>query len=495
MKTKLILSSVAGLFFLGEFAFAGQLQNGTIDGLHKGRLINCKRELKNENLTNFDNFPVGPCRKKYGYLPRLVALCPGTKSKYKEIKSSLDKLAEKIESEACKNSPIKAEVRDLKDLIDKQKSFNEMVKKGLSGEEVKSSEVDSLRSHISDVSLKVADVVGLLENDACFSQKKQKKNVLSLLSSVVSNTASLAGNIAGPFGAKIALGGAAISGVLDTIDKIRQARETYDFENSDEDEENYVNNLCSYLEIKDEIEEFTRHKTVLADLRKLHKSTDRLLSRFANECEPCREIIEKFENQAENNVDNNTGVSKFSVAAVTGGASGEVTELVNAVEKDLNKTSFGEMHQAFKKEIEDSAADYKKTKSGLSMGYLTLRSLRTRQWVEDEHERIQIEPDLWDVSRETLQEQQNLMEEFLAPKIGRKFINYRAEKTRALQSQFESLLAKHERAFYGLYNTFLNPDPNRPQRNPERWRENFIDSIFGADLDFTKVFAISEKPR
>lgn len=235
---------------------------------------------------------------KMGYPEAPVVQCPRPMKKYEDMLSQLSGLKEKIKKEACPQEKINALNKDVKSLEDlltdgERQKFIDLIKKGTSsGEQLTDAEVATVQNYIDDVVKKVASVTGLVNNPACFDENEQT-STLSFLSSVISEVSGAVGALAGPFGAKISMGGKLAAGLLSSIDTIVMARKTYDYDKF-EDQKNILNNICAYYDFKNDLDKETATTTYYDRLYTLKETTDNLLDKLSAQCSDCEIAINDY---------------------------------------------------------------------------------------------------------------------------------------------------------------------------------------------------------
>ncbi len=227
-----------------------------------------------------------------GFPEAPVLPCPRPAKKYSDLLAQLNEIKTTIQNQACHDSNI--QVESLETLItDDRKTFVELIEKGVFGEgQLTDGEVETVKEYVTNVVNYTGNLAGLIKNSACFD-KEEKQTTLAFLSNVISEVSGAVGALAGPWGAKISLGGQVAGALLSSIDKIVQARKTYDYDKI-EDINNYFNNLCTYYDFKADLDKESNlfvHRERLLEI--LERSGD-YIDKVVQTCEVCELITEDY---------------------------------------------------------------------------------------------------------------------------------------------------------------------------------------------------------
>ncbi len=450
---------------------------------------------------------------KSGYPEAPIIACPLPQKKYQDMLNQLDGIKQKIKSEACPSSQIAAiekEVVSLEELITfGRNDFIELIKKGTSGEaQLSEKEVASLQKYVDQIVKKVASVTGLVNNPACFDEE-EKVSTLSFLSSLVGDVSGAIGALAGPFGAKISIGGKLAASLLSSIDTIVQARKTYDYRKY-EDRKNYLYNLCAYYEFKNDIDKETDVFTYSDRLYDLLDTSNVLLEDLARNCTDCRDVIVDYSSRVSGRGSfevERKEEARFRSEILIGSA--DTPEVVLYPEQDFeiktaaNMTDSDLLDFYFDFTSEEVDADEPQQEpvvvdEGQTVGaepvaidfsnekVLTVRALQVRSWVEGEIKDFQDNDSLGltDDARREVMDVQKEIENFLFDREGVRYLDFYDD---LLRSDFRRLTSVINQTASQLSFMHLQPDPNYKY---EQWSYNIKDAIhdiFRRDVDFAEI--------
>ena len=196
--------------------------------------------------------------------------CPTPHPKYTDILKRLESLSTAFkEKEDCKS--IATEIDELhkkyrdgnRSLIDPAKKLGEAKikeKKELSIDDIK-----NLTSYSEQVTSSVGAILQKLQSKPhCLAEKNT--SVLGAMSDIVQETTGIAAQYTGPYGIAISVGGAAVSGILRGINYLLdQHAGGVDFRDR-EQRKLFVANLCSYHNVRTEIEDLINPEKRMASL-------------------------------------------------------------------------------------------------------------------------------------------------------------------------------------------------------------------------------------
>ena len=115
--------------------------------------------------------------------------------------------------------------------------------------------VQEVEKFSKTVSQSIADVVSSLEKSNCLSVS-DKKSILATASGMLQEVTAVGSVFAGPYALPLAVGGSIVTGIFKGIDSIISKRKAgYDFVNSEEDRLLFSSFICTYENIRKEIDD------------------------------------------------------------------------------------------------------------------------------------------------------------------------------------------------------------------------------------------------
>jgi hypothetical protein len=287
---------------------------------------------------------------------------------------------------AC--APVQSEVKCLENLLGARRTtVVELIKKNKT-EPLQERELEEVRTYVEDVTKKVFATAELLDrNKNCFSEDNQALG-LSDLASITLDATALAKTVAGPWSAPIAIGGQALAGIMQGLDKVVKSRRGYDFDKL-EQRQSYVQSLCTYYNYRQDIENILFPDQRVAKLRSLDYALKTGLNGMVQNCPECRQISELS--------------NKGNTGTINGLA---------------------------------SSADsiYK-----LPLGSITVKTISSLGWVRGELNRIaeEMEGDV-SIGRDLVSEIKADIDQFLFDKEAPRFIRFQNKKAAGLFHEFRS---------------------------------------------------------
>ena len=236
-----------------------------------------------------------------GYPEAPVVSCPRPSKYYADLLDRLNGLKLNIKNEACRDTKAVIE-KDLASLISTDREqFVSLVKKGyFSKGQLTKDEVTKVTNYVGAVVNKAKGIAEALnfsvDNEACFPDD-DKQATLGFIGSAVSEVSGAIGAVAGPFGAKVAIGGEIAGQLLVSLNTILEDRRPYDFSKAD-DLKNYFNSLCTYYDFKSELDgeaNFLAKPSRLKELLQIIEgddSTPGFLDIAKEKCSVCATLIE-----------------------------------------------------------------------------------------------------------------------------------------------------------------------------------------------------------
>ena len=195
-----------------------------------------------------------------GFKEAPVVACPRPSKYFSDLLDKLNGIKFQIKNDVCKETVNEVEA-DLASLISTDREqFVSLVKQGIFGNgQLEPAQVQTMKNYVANVVGKASSIARSLnltgENEACF-EDEEKKSALSFVGSAISEVTGALGAVAGPFGAKLALGGEIAGQLMMSVGQIIDEKQQYDFDNSD-DVRNYFNSLCTYYDLKSELDQLS----------------------------------------------------------------------------------------------------------------------------------------------------------------------------------------------------------------------------------------------
>lgn len=325
--------------------------------------------------------------------PFKLLKCPAVPQAYTQMLTELSVLKTAIKRDAA-CAPVQSEVKSLESLLgDRRTTVVELIKKNKT-EPLQERELDEVRLYVEDVTKKVFATAELLDrNKNCFSEDNQALG-LSDLASITLDATALAKTVAGPWSAPIAIGGQALAGIMQGLDKVVKSRRGYDF-NKLEQRQSYVQSLCTYYNYRSDIENLLFPDQRVAQLRSLDYALKTGLNGMVQSCPECRQISELSKAPAQ------------QTPANTGTINGLATS---------------------------ADAAYK-----LPLGSITVKTISSMSWVRGELNRIaeEMEGDV-SIGRDLVSEIKSDIDQFLFDKEAPRFIRFQNKKATDLFHDFRS---------------------------------------------------------
>lgn len=322
--------------------------------------------------------------------PFKLLKCPAVPQAYTQMLTELSVLKTAIKRDAA-CSPVQSEVKSLESLLgERRTNVVNLIKKSKT-EPLQERELLEVRTYVEDVTKKVFSTAELLDrNKNCFSEDNQALG-LSDLASITLDATALAKTVAGPWSAPIALGGQAIAGIMQGLDKVVKSRRGYDF-NRLEQRQSYVQSLCTYYNYREDIENILFPDQRVAQLRSLDYALKTGLNGMVQSCPECRQISELS-----------------NAPSQAPGSAGTINGLATSA---------------------DSA--YK-----LPLGSITVKTISSMGWVRGELNRIaeEMEGDV-SIGRDLVSEIKADIDQFLFDKEAPRFIRFQNKKAADLFQEF-----------------------------------------------------------
>jgi hypothetical protein len=226
-----------------------------------------------------------------------VLKCPAVPEAYSKMMTSLKVLQTQIKKDTSGNcDPVKQEVKSLESLLtDRRKQVTDLIAKS---KETPLTEAEQaiVRDYVNDATTKVINTADLLDrSNQCFDEDRQKFGFADLAAITLDATA-MAKAVAGPWSAPIALGGQALAGIFQGLEKVVKNKRGYDFSKI-EQRESFVQSLCSYYNYRQDMNALMFPSRRASELRRLENEIRRNLLDMTSNCPECQSIVDSVERQ------------------------------------------------------------------------------------------------------------------------------------------------------------------------------------------------------
>lgn len=214
--------------------------------------------------------------------------CPAVSEDFSNLITRLDSLKASIKKGAnCKD--VDTTISSKFDGIAKTRDrFLELVKKSQT-DTLTEAEIKEIGNYADQVTTKVSSIIDLMTNaNSCFESDADKK-ALTSLSGFVSEASTLLSQVAGPWGAPVAIGGQILSGFLTGLDKILKSRAGYDFSDNAQWVA-YLQNLCTYQAVRQSAEALLHPQDRISKLRSISNKLDQNMLVIQSVCPECGDI-------------------------------------------------------------------------------------------------------------------------------------------------------------------------------------------------------------
>ncbi len=217
-----------------------------------------------------------------------VVSCPAVSEDFSNLLTRLDALKASVKKGAnCKD--VDTTISTKFDGIAKTRDrFLELAKKSQT-DTLSESEIKEIGNYADQVTTKVSSIIDLMTNaNSCFESDADKK-ALTSLSGFVSEAATILSQVAGPWGAPVAIGGQIVSGFITGLDKILKTRAGYDFSDNAQWVA-YLQNLCTYQAIRQNAEALLHPQEKISTLQMISFKLQQNMAVIENVCAECAEI-------------------------------------------------------------------------------------------------------------------------------------------------------------------------------------------------------------
>lgn len=317
-----------------------------------------------------------------GYSPFPVLQCPQITDRERDLIGKAANLKSQIRSDA-RCDEIASNIDEINQYMrEEREKFLKLVEKGQT-EELSEEESNSVAEYAKEVTSRISMVMTALQNNnVCFDEDK-KESTLSLISGIVGEVSKVGAMTGDPVGMSVALTGQVVKGLLRGLDEIINNQRGYDFRKT-EQQISYADSLCAYYDLRNEIQNSLNPEKSKEEYQKLLSALTEQLTVLEQNCEQCAEIIERFNDEVD---DSRFNWRKFN---------------------RLVKNLVDEANSRFAKRL----------------GTHTVKSLGTRQWLEQQIAAFDENQRNSNLSNSVLAEEVASLKDFLVDREGRRFVNY-----------------------------------------------------------------------
>jgi hypothetical protein len=219
--------------------------------------------------------------------PVQIVKCPSVADNYSSMLTKLDTLKASIKKDAnCQM--ISDRLDKVARLSTDREKFLELIEKAKTTP-LTEWEIKDLSAYVENVTQKVGNLVELISAGGTCFQTDADKQSLTLLSGFISEAAGLFSQVAGPWGAPIALGGQIISGFIKGLDDVMKNRSGYDFHDTKQ-WSSYVQNVCTYQGFRADIDALLHPQDRINTLLEIQRKLDQNSMTILSQCPDCAAI-------------------------------------------------------------------------------------------------------------------------------------------------------------------------------------------------------------
>ncbi|RZA09804.1 MAG: hypothetical protein EOP11_00415 [Proteobacteria bacterium] len=322
--------------------------------------------------------------------PVPVLKCPAVPESYSKMLTSLKVLQTQIKRDANGScDPVRDEVIDLEKLLgERRKAVVDIIDRSKK-EPLDSGSLDTVRSYVNDVTTKVLNTAELIDrSNNCFEEDK-KQFGFGELASITLDATALAKTVAGPWSAPVALGGQALAGIFQGLERVVKNKRGFDFEKLDQ-RQSFVQSLCSYYNYRQDMENLMFPSRRASQLRKLEAALKANLDEMTKSCPECEKLVGDVANETQTS---------------------EVNKLATQTDRTYVRP----------------------------LGTYTVQSVSAMAWVRAEGQRLRDETgDEFGIGRDLLSEKAADMDQFFFEKEAPRFLKAQNEKSYKLISEYSS---------------------------------------------------------
>jgi hypothetical protein len=229
--------------------------------------------------------------------PVPVLKCPAVPEAYSKMLTSLKVLQTQIKKDtngSC--DPVREEVISLEKLLgERRKQVVDLIEKSKTTA-LDEPSLDVVRGYVNDVTTKVLNTAELLDrSNNCFEEDR-KQFGFGELAAITLDATALAKTVAGPWSAPIALGGTALAGIFQGLERVVKNQRGFDFEKLDQ-RQSFVQSLCSYYNYRSDMENLMFPSRRANQLRKLEQALKANLDEMVRNCPECDNLATNVTNQ------------------------------------------------------------------------------------------------------------------------------------------------------------------------------------------------------
>lgn len=219
--------------------------------------------------------------------------CPRIPAAYGTVLEQLTALKSQIQSSAnCEG--VKIEVGQLENIVrsERRTRFLDIVRNN-ADRTLTPDDTEFLQRYsteVSDASLRLMAI--FRSQSSCFPEAERGTS-LAALTTVVHEASSLLSQVAGPYGAPIAIGGNILTGVLQGIQAFERSRPGYRFDNPSE-RRAFTEQLCLYHLYRQQLDELLYPEVRINDLRSLERHLTQKVDELRQNCVECKEIADTY---------------------------------------------------------------------------------------------------------------------------------------------------------------------------------------------------------
>jgi hypothetical protein len=283
--------------------------------------------------------------------------------------------------------------------------------------------------YVEDVTVASGTLAVLLgEGDHCMGEQDPTTTLLAL-SSFVNEASTLLATVAGPWGPALAIGGKVTAGFLSGIGKYIASRPGFKFYDK-KNWQSYVETLCSFHELQDELDALIHPEQAEADLTSVQNKVHMQIRRLQNASPLGDTVMQKFEER------DSAGLSR--------------------------------------------AADKLTSDLGSEAGVKMVQLLTAQRWIVDRIVRIKKDAnDPLAPSRHLIQKYRDEIEDFLIERQGPLFIQYHIEDAREGLKNLDEFVFLQGAPIYGRIIEMEGTNQDGPYHYPST--ENIIQKILASD--------------
>lgn len=342
-----------------------------------------------------------------------VLKCPAVPEAYSKMLTSLKVLQTQIKSDTNGNcEPVRSEVISLEKLLgERRKQVAEVIERSKTSS-LDEASLDIVRGYVNDVTTKVINTAELLDrSNTCFDEDR-KQFGFGELAAITLDATALAKNVAGPWAAPVALGGTALAGIFQGLERVVKNQRGFDFVKLDQ-RQSFVQSLCSYYNYRQDMESLMFPARRANQLKKLEQSLKANLDEMVRDCPECHQLATDTQNQA---------------------PSAEVNKAIEQTDRAYVRP----------------------------LGTYTVQSISAMKWVRQEGQRLSDQTgDEFGIGRDLLSEKAADLDKFFFEKEAPRFLKAQSEKSYALINEYTNYVRKGAFSFAYEINRYVDISSNQ----------------------------------